>query len=448
MPSASWLWVLVGLLSLGLEGANGGAVPHYPHYNISSCDTTTVELSTIYETYWSESITTVTPTTVITTSRIEYTTLAPNWTVTVSVPVTVTVTATASYFVTIPTTIPITIPTTIPTTVPTTIEITTPTTIGITTPTTIPTTIPTTVIVPTTSYSTLVTTVTTSENPCPTTCSLAASTVRLFFWPTSNDYTYPSTYVQTDLDYTFTSPSVYIYISTIYGTNSLGRAGPAATNKVFPLDLGQVSTIVPGQQITQQLTLNDLYTNCPQSADPAVIATTIPDGHCDFSLVAPEPVKQWAKPCNACGRLGLFDPPYAIPPLAGGLIPGTTITTDVETTTLASITAPSSGPTTTIVSATTTTAPAETTQTTQTAQSSQTSQTIQTSQTSQTSQTGQTGQTTETETEVTSSIGDPTTTISASATSPTTVPTASATRVTGMCGAAWFLVSCFIILYL
>ncbi|KAI0803625.1 hypothetical protein GGR55DRAFT_391860 [Xylaria sp. FL0064] len=430
MPSASWLWVLVGLLSLGLEGANGGAVHHYPHYNISSCDTT-VELSTLYETYWSESITTVTPTTVITTSKIEYTTLAPNWTVTVSVPVTVTVTATASYFVTIPTTIPITIPTTIETTIPTTIEITTPTTIE--------TTIPTTVIVPTTSYSTLVTTVTTSENPCPTTCSLAASTVRLFFWPTSNDYTYPSTYVETDLDYTFTSPSVYLYISSIYGTNSLGRAGPAATNKVFPLDLGQVSTIVPGQQITQQLTLNDLYTNCPQSADPAVIATTIPDGHCDFSLVAPEPVKQWAKPCNACGRLGLFDPPYAIPPLAGGLIPGTTITTDVETTTLASTTAPSSGPTTTIVSATTTTAATETIQTTQTAQSSQSSQTIQTSQT---------GQTTETETEVTSSIGDPTTTISASATSPTTIPTASATRVTGMCGAAWLLVSCFIILYL
>ncbi|KAI0426729.1 hypothetical protein F5Y09DRAFT_318008 [Xylaria sp. FL1042] len=389
MPSVSRLWVLVGFLGLGLKGANSGALHHYPHYNTSSCDTTTIEPPPTYETYTSESLTTITPTTVITTSTVEYSTIAPNWTITVSVPVTITVTATTSYFTTISTTIPTIIPTTV--VMPTTIA-------------------------PPISYSTLFTTVTTSEDECPTTCSLVASTVRLFFWPTSNDYTYPSTYVETDLDYTFTSPSVYIYISTIYGTNSLGRAGPSATNKVFALDLDQLSTIVPGEQVTQQLTLNDLHTDCPQSEDPAAIATTVPDGHCDFSLVAPQPVKQWALPCNGCGRLGLFDPPYAIPPLGGGII-GTTITTDVETTTFASTASPASGATSTIVSATTTTAVTQTTQTT------------------------------ETGTGGPSSTGDPTTG-SSSTTSLTTIPTASASRVTGMCGAAWLLVTCFIILYL
>jgi hypothetical protein len=125
-----------------------------------------------------------------------------------------------------------------------------------------------------------------------------AGTVRLFFWPTSNTYTYPSTYVETALDYTFTSPSVYLVINTIYGTNSLGRAGPSGTSEIFAVDLDQVSTLVPSNGATRQLTLNDLYTNCPQSADPSVIATTTPDGHCDFSLLAPETVKQWALPVS------------------------------------------------------------------------------------------------------------------------------------------------------
>ncbi|KAH8163487.1 hypothetical protein CIB48_g4764 [Xylaria polymorpha] len=174
----------------------------------------------------------------------------------------------------------------------------------------------TTVVVPTTitspvSCSTIIPTVTTSvEEECPTTCSIVAGTVRLFFWPTNNDYTYPSTYVETGIDYTFTSPSVYLVINTIYGTNSIGRAGPSGTSEVFAVDLDQVSTILPGKQITRQLTLDDLHTDCPQSLDPGVVATTIPDGHCDFSLLAPETVKQWAlpqsnyRPNNGTYRIG------------------------------------------------------------------------------------------------------------------------------------------------
>jgi hypothetical protein len=95
-----------------------------------------------------------------------------------------------------------------------------------------------------------------------------------------------------------TSPSVYLVINTIYGTNSLGRAGPSGTSQVFAVDLDEVSTLDPQNQATRQLTLNDLYTNCPQSVPASVIATTIPDGHCDFSLLAPKTVKDWALPVS------------------------------------------------------------------------------------------------------------------------------------------------------
>ncbi|KAJ5106341.1 hypothetical protein N7456_003016 [Penicillium angulare] len=120
-------------------------------------------------------------------------------------------------------------------------------------------------------------------------------------------------------------------INTIYGYNTAGRVGPSGTSVVFPLDLDQVSTIVPTVSATRQLTLNDLGTDCPQSEDPSVIATAAPDGRCDPILAAPEPVKSWASPCNACGNFGLFDPPYAVPTVTGGLVPtSTTSTTQSE----------------------------------------------------------------------------------------------------------------------
>ncbi|KAI0453357.1 hypothetical protein F5B21DRAFT_287279 [Xylaria acuta] len=380
MPSTPRLSIVLGLLGLGANSVNSGALYHYPHYDTSSCSTTVVTLPTTHETYPSSNVTIVTPTTVISTYP---TTILNTTTTTISVPVTITSNATVYY----------------PTVVPTT-------SISITT-VIVPTT-----ITPPVSYSTITPTITTSvEEECPTTCSIAAGTVRLFFWPTNNDYTYPSTYVETGIDYTFTSPSVYLVINTIYGTNSIGRVGPSGTSEVFALDLDEVSTILPREQITRQLTLNDLHTDCPQSLDPEIIATTIPDGHCDFSLLAPQPVKQWALPCNACGRFGLFDPPYAIPTLGGGLIATTITTTNIDTTTSASTTSPASGATSAVVTATTTSV----------------------------------AQTTETSAIPTTSSSSPT---SDSTSDPTTVPTASATRVTGLCGAAWLLVSCLVVLWL
>ncbi|KXX75722.1 hypothetical protein MMYC01_207795 [Madurella mycetomatis] len=173
----------------------------------------------------------------------------------------------------------------------------------------------------------------TTVDPCPKSCSISAETVNLYFWPTDRPHTYPSTYVHPDLAYTFTSPSVYMFVPSAEGINTLGApAGPSTTSWMIPLDLHEVSTIAPGGPgpsnigITRQLTLNDLGTDCPQTADPTAIATMAVDSRCNPMLAAPSQVRSWAYPCNACGRFGLFDPPYAVPTIMGDLVETTPVT--------------------------------------------------------------------------------------------------------------------------
>ncbi|KAK3986839.1 hypothetical protein QBC44DRAFT_383728 [Cladorrhinum sp. PSN332] len=168
----------------------------------------------------------------------------------------------------------------------------------------------------------------TTYDPCPKSCSISAETVNLYFWPTNRPYTYPTTYFDPSLSYTFTSPSVYMLIPTAVGVNTLNQtAGPSTTSWILPLDLYEVSTIVdahigPGTDggVTRQLTLADLGTDCPKTANPTAIATLV-DSRCNPVLAAPTQVRSWAYPCNACGRFGLFDPPYAVPTITGGLVP-------------------------------------------------------------------------------------------------------------------------------
>lgn len=119
-------------------------------------------------------------------------------------------------------------------------------------------------------------------------------------------------------------------IPTIYGYNSNGRVGPSATNTIYELNLDQVSTMVLTESgATRQLTLNDLGTDCPQSEPATLIEKQGPNSRCNPILAAPEPVKNWASPCNACGGFGLFDPPYAVAPLSGGLVQAPVTTTTV-----------------------------------------------------------------------------------------------------------------------
>ncbi|KAK4249861.1 hypothetical protein C7999DRAFT_39164 [Corynascus novoguineensis] len=194
----------------------------------------------------------------------------------------------------------------------------------------------TTAIVPTTTYTTR-TVFSTTFDPCPKSCSISAETVNLYFWPTNRPFTYPSTYVHPELSYTFTSPSVYMLIPTAVGVNTAGQtAGPSTSRWILPLDADDVSTIAPGLggNVTRQLRLADLGTDCPQTAEPTAIASMAPDPRCDPVLAAPSQVRSWAYPCNACGRFGLFDPPYAVPTLTGSLVepPPPLPTTTTETT--------------------------------------------------------------------------------------------------------------------
>ena len=243
----------------------------------------------------------------------------------------VTITNTDTALVTVTNTDTDTTTLTVPTTTSTTLTV--PTTTSTTR--TVPTTTSTTLTVPTTT-STTATVFSTTFDPCPKSCSVSAETVNLYFWPTDRPHTYPTTYVHPTHSYTFTSPSVYMFIPSARATNTLGQPvpdGPATTSWMLPLRLHQVSTIVQGSNATRQLTLADLGTDCPQTADPTAIATMV-DSRCNPVLAAPSEVKSWAWPCNACGRFGLFDPPYAVPTLTGALVETTVTATPVPSSTI------------------------------------------------------------------------------------------------------------------
>ncbi|KAK0382872.1 hypothetical protein NLU13_8788 [Sarocladium strictum] len=145
-------------------------------------------------------------------------------------------------------------------------------------------------------------------------------------------------------------------IPSAKGTNSRGQhVGPSTTNWILGLDLDEVSTIAdgPSGSLTRQLELSDLGTNCPQSVDPTAIAT-LSDSRCAPILAAPTTVSSWAYPCNACGRFGLFDPPYAVPTVTGLIEP--TSTTAAATTTRETTTAVTTAPPITTTTTTTTSA--------------------------------------------------------------------------------------------
>ncbi|KAF3013309.1 hypothetical protein E8E14_010912 [Neopestalotiopsis sp. 37M] len=356
ISAAQWLTSL-SVIAFGALECHGSAIHHHAPFSntSSSCDISSTG-STYTQTTETSSTKYITSSEDMTTSTSVFTTSStkPSGSDCSNSTLVYPTTKTTSY-----STITSVVVTTSRSTRTTTTSIT-PTTI---TTTTIPSTITSIVTYPVTTHTTQ-----TVIDECPTTCSIYAGTVNLFFWPTDNDYIYPSTYVDASLDYTLeasTSPSVYMLVDVIYGTNSLGIVGPSATSKIFPLDLDEVSTIVGGT-VTEQLSLSDLGTDCPQSEPPSVIAT-LSDSRCDPILAAPDEVKSWAWPCNACGRFGLFDPPYAIPTLTGGLIGPTTTTTATVATSAATGATPTAVTTTQVIvtsAATATTSAAGATDTT------------------------------------------------------------------------------------
>ncbi|KFZ23355.1 hypothetical protein V502_02165 [Pseudogymnoascus sp. VKM F-4520 (FW-2644)] len=170
-------------------------------------------------------------------------------------------------------------------------------------------------------------------------CSIKAGTVQLSYWPTDTNYSYPATVYDSQLDYTFSSPSVYMVVNTIYGWNPCGPLGPTTSNAIFAFDITDVSTLVPyadetatTRRSTRQLYLSDLGTNCPATQDSAAVTNTHPvknaDSRCNPNLIIPPQIKGIGMPYwNHCGnvgnKFGLFDPPYAMQAL-DGLFPVTT----------------------------------------------------------------------------------------------------------------------------
>ncbi|KAF4993523.1 hypothetical protein FGRMN_6452 [Fusarium graminum] len=163
-------------------------------------------------------------------------------------------------------------------------------------------------------------------------CSMYVGTVDLVFWPTIGNHSYPSTYRDTVSDYTFTSPSVYMIINTMYAENPCGPLGPSAGREIFAFDLTEVSTLVPYaddtasmQRATRQLYLSDLDTHCTRSFNRTELATQKrptkdDDSRCNPFLTVPKKFKEYGYPYWLhCGirnnKFGVFDPPYAIPAL-------------------------------------------------------------------------------------------------------------------------------------
>ncbi|OBT68476.1 hypothetical protein VE03_02786 [Pseudogymnoascus sp. 23342-1-I1] len=175
-------------------------------------------------------------------------------------------------------------------------------------------------------------------------CSIQAGTVQLTYWPTDTNYSYPATVYDSQLDYTFTSPSVYMVVNTIYGWNPCGPLGPTTSNAIFGFDLTDVSTLVPyddetatTRRKTRQLYLSDLGKDCPATQDSAAVTNTHPvknaDSRCNPNLIIPPAIKSLGLPYwNHCGnvgnKFGLFDPPYAMEAL-DGLFPVTTTSATV-----------------------------------------------------------------------------------------------------------------------
>ncbi|KAJ4203071.1 hypothetical protein NW759_015270 [Fusarium solani] len=176
-------------------------------------------------------------------------------------------------------------------------------------------------------------------------CSMYAGTVDLIYWPTTGNHSYPSTFVDTETDYTFYSPSVYMIVNTLYGWNECGPLGPSTSRAIFGFDLDQVSTLVPysnsedttTRRSTRQLYLSDLGIDCDGNYNRSHLATQIApvkddDTRCNPFLAVPIDAKRWGYPYwKHCGiknnKFGLFDPPYAVKPL-DNLIPVTATTAD------------------------------------------------------------------------------------------------------------------------
>ncbi|TGO49120.1 hypothetical protein BCON_0220g00060 [Botryotinia convoluta] len=187
-----------------------------------------------------------------------------------------------------------------------------------------------------------------------TPCHIFAGTVQLSYFPqASGNITYPSTYYNKAIGITMTSPSMYMVINTISGYNSCGQVGPTMSNVIISMDPSDVSTIARYTASDQQvnttpaalLTLSDIISGCStitmteSSTNGAIQSMHAMDNdynRCFPALAIPTPqIESLGLPYyRHCGqdnaRLGLFDPPGAVPPV-NALLPVTSATPAAST---------------------------------------------------------------------------------------------------------------------
>ncbi|RAL63574.1 hypothetical protein DID88_003618 [Monilinia fructigena] len=147
---------------------------------------------------------------------------------------------------------------------------------------------------------------------------------------------------------------MYMVINTISGYNSCGQVGPTMSNVVISMDPTDVSTIARYTASDQEvnttpaalLTLNDIISGCSTltmteaSTDGAILNLHAIDNEynrCFPAVAIPTPqIESLGLPYfRHCGqdnaRLGLFDPPGAVP-FANGLLPVTSASPSMSTT--------------------------------------------------------------------------------------------------------------------
>jgi hypothetical protein len=136
------------------------------------------------------------------------------------------------------------------------------------------------------------------------------------------------------------------------GDKTRCQIGPKAIFAIFAMDLANVSILVPGlldstgRPVIAPLTLNDLATDCPKTpaityvgpqahwelAKAASSYTMDRENRCNPQLAIPMDIKRYGYPywkhCNFFGnKFGWFDPPGAVPTVAGILPTLATTTT-------------------------------------------------------------------------------------------------------------------------
>ncbi|KAF7880035.1 uncharacterized protein EAF02_007672 [Botrytis sinoallii] len=187
-----------------------------------------------------------------------------------------------------------------------------------------------------------------------TPCHIFAGTVQLSYFPqASGNTSYPSTYYNEAIGITMTSPSMYMVINTISGYNSCGQVGPTMSNVIISMNPSDVSTIARYTASDQQvnttpaalLTLSDIISGCStitlteSSTNGAIQSMHAMDNdynRCFPALAIPTPqIESLGLPYfRHCGqdnaRLGLFDPPGAVPPV-NALLPVTSATPATST---------------------------------------------------------------------------------------------------------------------